>query len=738
MSSFFQRTLASIKSFLLGPAAVDPYFHGTYGATGSTAVTKNGDFIASSVSVYACATLRAANLAGVPLVIYRTDAKGHKTPVTKGALYDLLQKVNPFWTWNRLVQMTELSLCLWGQAFWILERGQNGNLKPREIWWARPDKMTVVPDPDNYIKGFIYRDGGREIPFTPGEVVWFRYPHPLDEFGGLSPIASARLSIETGHQALRSNKRMFENGMQLAGIAAPGKADIPWSPEQMREFEVRLNRRFSGVENAHRVMVASHPIDIQSVGISPKDAEFLGLMKWSKSEVATAFKVPPELVGDHEHATYSNIDQAYKGFWTDCLVPEASFIAAELKEQLLPMFGNEADDIAFDLTGVSALQEDRADVVEQMVKLWNMGVPLNVLLQKFVPQLLPADGTGYPWGDTPSGQLAPSMRVQAQDEEGVPADQQGPAPGKVKPTDTPAENIERGVLLRGKAIALGSAQHEAIWKAFDDSAKKHERRIKAKVESLFERQAQAIIASLPKGTKAAGDFDPEDPFDQDDWNEEFAVEMLPVLERAVESAGVAVMEALAVSVDFNVSHPQVRSFLRGRAQRFASHVNETTWNRLKESLQEGLDAGDGVDELADRVRAELSANPARAEVIARTETLGALSGGALEAAKQSGVVKGKAWLASLDGRERDTHGRAHVYYQANPIPLDANFEVGSGAGPAPGQIGVAEEDIQCRCTMTWEIDEGDDPEKAAIRKEAASALVAWLAKTDTHAAHKAA
>jgi hypothetical protein len=65
------------------------------------------------------------------------------------------------------------------------------------------------------------------------------------------------------------------------------------------------------------------------------------------------------------------------------------------------------------------------------------------------------------------------------------------------------------------------------------------------------------------------------------------------------------------------------------------------------------------------------------------------------------VVEKKSWLSALlPGRTRDSHVEAHVRYQATPIPIDEDFEVGSGRGPCPGMMGVAEEDINCLCTMT--------------------------------------
>ena len=60
------------------------------------------------------------------------------------------------------------------------------------------------------------------------------------------------------------------------------------------------------------------------------------------------------------------------------------------------------------------------------------------------------------------------------------------------------------------------------------------------------------------------------------------------------------------------------------------------------------------------------------------------------------MVGEKVWLATLDDRTRDTHRLLHD----QRVPLDGTFKTVDGASAiAPGQFGVAGEDINCRCTM---------------------------------------
>jgi len=770
LRDLFARLGAAAKAFRLGPATVQ-YVDQAWGINPETwQPSKFADFQSASVGVYACSSIRAQNLAGLPFVLTRGEGD-NKEVIRTGQIHDLLSKVNPFWTWNRLIQMTELALCTWGEGFWVLERGKSGKGRPTEIWWARPDAMRVIPDATNYLKGFVYSHNGVDLAFTPDEVIWFRYANVADEFRGLSPISAARISIEMSIAALASNRRVFSNGYQIAGIVAPVDKDARMTPAQADEVQAMLTKRLRGERNAHSLAVLNNAISVSPLSISPKDAQFIEMMRWGLGDVCRVYKVPPLVVHDLEKATYSNMDAAYKALWTDCLVPETVFIASEIQEQLLPMFDGEADGCEFDTSRVAVLQEDQAEVTAQAATWWTMGVPLNRVLQEYRPTLLPPGGDGYPWGDEPGGAVTdPTADPAAQPGQGKP-----PKPGrKPKDQDKPkadddqsqdpredtkralaralaevrAARLERERAARhaAKAIAYGSDEHKAKVAAFEAVVGDHEEAMKAVVVALFEQQRVALVArirgrkSVPMQRAALTDTQVKGWLTDmigkaKDWWDAFIEAATPVLGRAAVDAGLATLVDVSGDdhgIDFNISRPEVAEFLAGRAQRFAEHVNETTWEHLKESLNFGREAGEGIDELAERVEAVMGDRiKSSAENIARTETMGALNGGALEAARASGVVDGKEWLAALDGRTRATHVRAHGRYQGHPIGLDEDFHVGVGHGPHPGAIGLPEEDCHCRCSMTWVVRDDDEDEQRSVPSTVADAvagLQAWVGR----------
>jgi len=183
MPTIRERVRAAWRAFVLGKAVVDRADM-AFGKDNETfQPAEYGDYIATSNAVYTCARLRATALSSLPLRVYKMRGD-EVAEVTGGRLVDLLRKVNPFWTFNRLLEMTELSLCLWGEAFWFLERGKARRGPPREIWWARPDRVKIVPHPEEYISHYLYSpvSGGPDIRFELDEVVRIWYPNPLDEY----------------------------------------------------------------------------------------------------------------------------------------------------------------------------------------------------------------------------------------------------------------------------------------------------------------------------------------------------------------------------------------------------------------------------------------------------------------------------------------------------------------------------------------------------------------------------
>jgi len=92
---------------------------------------------------------------------------------------------------------------------------------------------------------------------------------------------------------------------------------------------------------------------------------------------------------------------------------------------------------------------------------------------------------------------------------------------------------------------------------------------------------------------------------------------------------------------------EAEQFLRERAERFSPPIVDTLIRQLREELVEGVRAGERISDLRARVqRVLVDQAPDRVNKIVRTEVIGGLNRGSLEAYKRSPVVGKKVWLTA--------------------------------------------------------------------------------------------
>src|SRR5215472_8999935 len=87
----------------------------------------------------------------------------------------------PVWTRFGLFELGQTYLELTGEAPLVVERDLRSSI-PLGLWPVRPDRLEPVPDPDTYLKGYIYSspDGREKIPLGVTDVIVIRYPSPMD------------------------------------------------------------------------------------------------------------------------------------------------------------------------------------------------------------------------------------------------------------------------------------------------------------------------------------------------------------------------------------------------------------------------------------------------------------------------------------------------------------------------------------------------------------------------------
>ena len=302
---------------------------GTGTATGKT-ISVEGSL--AFVPVYACVRLLATSIASLPLPVYRRLPGGGKERDAGHPLYPLLHdQPIPEMTSCEMRQAMVGHLMLWGNAYANIERGADG--RPIALWPLRPDRMRVERSPRT--GQLLYRysvPGGEERVLLADEVMHWR---GLSSDGqiGYSPISLAREAVGMGLSAEEYAARFFGNDSRPGGIL---KTPNKLTPESANASKESWQAAHGGLTNAHRVAVLQEGLEWQSIGIPPKDAQFLELRQFQRTEIAMLFGVPPHMIGDTERSTSwgTGIEQQGIGFVTYTLRPWLVAIEQRIKADL--------------------------------------------------------------------------------------------------------------------------------------------------------------------------------------------------------------------------------------------------------------------------------------------------------------------------------------------------------------------------------------------------------------------
>jgi SPP1 gp7 family putative phage head morphogenesis protein len=180
-------------------------------------------------------------------------------------------------------------------------------------------------------------------------------------------------------------------------------------------------------------------------------------------------------------------------------------------------------------------------------------------------------------------------------------------------------------------------------------------------------------------------------------NDELVARVMVSNSRAVVAEfGADAIDSFGAAIDFDLDSPAAQEFIAAQAATRSSLIGATTRKRLGAALAAEMAAGPTQQSLIDVVQAiVVDAGKARADAIARTETTRSAGFAVQEAMQQAGLTE-KEWLAVQDDRTRDTHAEM----DGQRVPVSEAFQNPSGAAADfPGEFGIPEEDINCRCVV---------------------------------------
>ncbi|MBY0620814.1 phage portal protein [Sphingomonas ursincola] len=284
-------------------------------------------------AVLACTSAIASALSSIPALIYRRqdgariEAESHPvTRLTRAGWNDGM-------TWPEGMEHLVASTLLTGNGLAEIRRAPNGALTGlRFIPW----QWVTVSELRSGRLAYDVSDGkGRSWRLLQGEVIHLR-DRTDDGMIGRSRLSRAARTVEAAHHAAEFASQFLQNGAQPSGVI---KSPAPLTLDQMSMLRDQFNSRYSGAKNAGKTLVLDAGLEWMAAQISPEDAELLETRKFGVEEICRLFQVPPPLVQDYSHNTFTNSETAGRWFAMFCLAPWARKIEAEFARSVFPTGG---------------------------------------------------------------------------------------------------------------------------------------------------------------------------------------------------------------------------------------------------------------------------------------------------------------------------------------------------------------------------------------------------------------
>lgn len=649
----------------------------------------------------------------------------------------------PFFDGLIAQQLTQQYLDVAGESLWVLERGSIGGRQNRGVpvsYWVIPPSWVqstpTLTDPYFHIVSgtgsrYIHRD----------DTLWQYQPNLVDPYSrgtGLGHTLGDEL--ETDEYAAKYMKAFFYNDGRVPFLISMPEAHT----DEVKRTETWWNTKHQGFGRWWKPGFINRKVEVHQFGQSIKDIGMREIREFERDAILRVYGFPPEIFGITESSNRATAEAAKFIYAEHVVEPRLEFrrsalqgIAGEFDERLIVDF-------------VSPLPDDRQHTLE-VTKAHPWAFKGDEIREMANHPML-EDGAGQvhevPFNLVTKRRLDEDVMGGDVDSEGVATGEDAITTPDISLNGAQVASLLQilvmvassqlprasGVNLIMVAFALDQATAERIMGPIGTTFMIEEPETVEETEDAVRAVRGVLVKSGIIQEHRAERTGPKKQFGKDDIDvligrvsaKSVSSKAQKVIKMTVEHFGEEVMGEAGVDASFDMSDPAVTDFLRTWAgDRIAGRVHQTTTDQLRSTLEDGVKAGETQSQLADRVKHVFSvASKSRAEAIAHTETHRAANFGALEGMSQAGVEK-KEWLATQDNVVRDTHSEL----DGTVIDVDEEFVSSSGATAMfPGDFGVAEEDINCRCGVLSVFEEKTTKEARMVQWKAQEASRAPFAR----------
>ena len=613
---------------------------------------------ATQANLHAVVSFLADSIAQLPLKIYVRDGENSRRRDRDSVAAKLLWRPNADQTAYEFINALSVELLLMGCAvMWLLpdpdsESGYQLRIIPRE-WIVDTERATnYAPD---VLK--IHTGAGQFIDIPRTEFVQFRMYAPGNPGGYQSPIAALRQTLSEQIEADRFRTQIYKSSGRFNAYITRPKDVQPWDDETKRKWLTAFREGWGqDGSNSGKMPLLEDGMEIKPYQFNAKEAQYAETKQLSREDVAAAFHVNPSLIWHTTTQTYASAKDNARALYADCLGPTLQMLQQRINSFLLPMVGADPRTyVEFDLTEkLKGSFEERASIIQASV--------------------------GGPWLTRNEARADNNLPpIEGGDELIVPLNViEG---GQSSPQDTHMEEQEPMTTEPAEPQKMRKKSEAEKIRVKARSTKEEDERMTAILQKFWKRQANSVLPKL--GAKSASWWD------EDRWNDELAEDIEPLINEIADAHGKEVAGKLGFDYDGKRTRKYLETLSKGRAQA----INEATYRKLQDALEDDEDDEDTPSNVFDVRQSKDALTFGR--MLALTAAGWAATHEAPKQARDNGIMRTveKMWITGDNPRPE------HAAMNGETVPINEPFSNGC---EWPGDEG-GDPDTTCGCNCSTEV-----------------------------------
>ncbi len=291
----------------------------------------------------------ASTVGGLPFYVYRTDASGARREAPDHPLARLIAEGPNRWqTWPELVEWLLASTLLRGNGLVEVVTDTSGRLV--ELVPHPWSSVSVVQLPSGRLAFDISDQRGRP---SRRRLLDDQVLHLKDRSDdGL--IGRSRLQRAAGAVSAALDTQTYAAALMANSVQPSGAITVPGllTTDQREQIRSLVEQRYQGPRNRAQFMVLDQGMDWKQMSLSAEDAELLASRRFSVEEVARIFEVPPPIIGDLTHGTFTNAETMLRLFAQRTLGNWIAKLEAAARKALFTSWERRRYSLSIDLSGL--------------------------------------------------------------------------------------------------------------------------------------------------------------------------------------------------------------------------------------------------------------------------------------------------------------------------------------------------------------------------------------------------